>query len=142
MAHDLKMLTRRWFDEVWNKGNTDFIDELLEQDVSATGLSQGPMKTVSHFKVFYKMYRDSFSNIQTTVNDCIQEGDKTACHVTFRMKHTGNALGFPATGKDVTVEAVILVYWRNGKIYESHNQFDQLGLLRQLGQETRSVTVD
>ena len=59
-----------------------------------------------------------------------------------RMKHTGDALGFPATGKDVTFEAVILVYWRNGKMFEAHNQFDQLGLLRQLGQETRSVTVD
>lgn len=142
MAHDLKALTRRWFEEVWNKGNASAIDDMAHQAVDAHGLSQTPMKTLSHFKVFYKMYREAFSNIHTTVHDCIQEGNQTACRVTFRLKHTGDALGFPATGKDVTFEAIILVTWKDGKIAEAHNQFDQLGLLRQLGQETRSVTVD
>lgn len=142
MVHDLKMLTRRWFDEVWNKGNADAIDELAEQIVEASGLSQTPMNTLSHFKVFYKMYREAFSDIHTTVDDCIQEGNTTACRVTFHLRHTGHALGFPATGKDVHFEAVIMLYWREGKIVSAHNQFDQLGLLRQLGQETRSVTVE
>ncbi len=142
LAHDLKMLTRRWFDEVWNRGNAAAIDELAEQIVEARGLSQSPMHTLSHFKVFYKMYREAFSDIHTTVDDCIQEGNITACRVTFHLRHTGDALGFPATGKDVHFEAVIMIYWATEKLFQPHNQFDQLGLLRQLGQETRSVTVD
>ena len=32
MVDDLKTLTRRWFEEVWNKRRADAIDELFDVD--------------------------------------------------------------------------------------------------------------
>jgi len=141
VTHDLKALTRKWFDEVWTQGREQTIDEMVAPEIDCHGLSDSLMKHVDHFKTFYRMYRTAFPDITASVEECIQEGEMTACRVTFRALHKGDSLGFPATGKSVTFEAIIMIEWRHGKVARAHNQFDQLGILRQLGQETRSVTV-
>ena len=39
MSEENKQLIRRWFDEVWNNGRADVIDELFDENGIAHGLS-------------------------------------------------------------------------------------------------------
>jgi len=48
-------------------------------------------------------------------------------------KHTGDFLGIPATGKEVTMTGIAAHRIANGKIVEHWGQNDVLGLFQQLG---------
>ena len=47
--------------------------------------------------------------------------------------HRGDQLGFPATGKSVTFQGIIVDRLRDGKIVDRHEIADALGLFQQLG---------
>jgi predicted ester cyclase len=54
-------------------------------------------------------------------------------HWTRTATHSGDALGFGATGKTIAFGGTLFVRVENGKLVESWNYFDQAGLLQQLG---------
>ena len=53
---DLKTLTRRWFEEVWNKRRADAIDELFDVDGPAHGLADdgGPLRGPRRLRSFMR----------------------------------------------------------------------------------------
>lgn len=62
------------------------------------------------------------------------EGDRMVGRFTVRGTHTGTLFGVPATGKQATVSAIIIAgFDESGKWVEDWANFDQLGLLTQLG---------
>jgi len=52
---------------------------------------------------------------------------------TSTMTHKGDFLGFPATGKKATITGTSIQRISNGKIVEGWDNWDQLGLLVQIG---------
>ena len=59
--------------------------------------------------------------------------DKVAVRVTNRGTHQGELMGIPPTGRQVTITGITINRLSGGKIEEQWNNFDQLGVLRQLG---------
>ena len=49
------------------------------------------------------------------------------------MTHKGAFLGFAPTGKKVTITGTTMLRFANGKIVEGWDNWDQLGLLVQIG---------
>ena len=136
MSEQNKELIRRWFDEVWNKGNRDAIDELLDKDVVIHGLSNDPgepMRGASTFREFHKSFYDSFPDIVVTVDDTIAEGDQVVARCTVRGQHTGDSLGFAATNKPILMTGIVIVRVKYGKFVEGWNSFDFLTLYQQIG---------
>jgi len=131
-----KALVRRWFEEVWNKGRAEAIDEMFAADGIAHGLSgdEGtPLQGPVDFKPFHEMFRGAFPDIEVIVEDLIAEGDKVAARCSVRGKHTGDHLGVAATNADVDFSGLSLVRIRDGKIVEAWNNFDFLRMNRQVG---------
>ena len=61
-----KALLRRWFEEVWNKGRAEAIDEMLAADCVVHGLSEDeskPLKGPVDFRPFHEMFRGAFPAI-------------------------------------------------------------------------------
>ena len=80
----------------------------------------------------------SFSIILPTYNrsevvDQIAEGDKVVTRIVSTGTHTGAFQGIPATGKPIRVDGILIERYANGRIVERWDQFDQLGMLQQLG---------
>ncbi len=135
MKHDKHTLVHRWFEEVWNKGRADAIDEMFAEDGLAHGLSDEsgqPLRGPAAFREFHKKFRESFPDIVVTVEDTVTEGDKTAARCSVRGKHTGASLGFEATNKPVEFTGMTIVRVRDGKIVEAWNNFDFLTMFKQL----------
>ncbi|HEY8410431.1 MAG TPA: nuclear transport factor 2 family protein, partial [Pyrinomonadaceae bacterium] len=79
MSETNKALMRRWFEEVWNQGRTDAIDELLADNVVIHGLvdaSGEPVRGAQAFRDFHRQFRGAFPNMNITVEDVIAEGDR------------------------------------------------------------------
>src|SRR5215210_4161609 len=100
MSEENKAFIRRWFDEVWNKGREEAIDEMFSEEGVAHGLGDTPEQDIhgaSEFKPFFHSFRGAFPNIEIVVEDTVSEGDKVAARCSVRAKHAGDTLGFAAT---------------------------------------------
>ena len=133
MSTENKALVQRWFDEVWNRGRAEAIDELLAPDSIVHGLGTGDMRGAAAFKPFHAAYRDAFPNIRIRIDDMVAEGDKVAFRWTGTGSHRGSSLGFAATNRNVQFQGMGIIRVHNGKLVEGWNTFDQLGMLQQLG---------
>lgn len=132
MSSDNKALVRQWFEEVWNNGRAEVIDQLLASDAKVYGLAADAMD-VNAFKVFYAAYRNAFPNLKIHIDEMIEEGDLVALRWTASGTHLGGGLGFPATNKAARFTGMGFIRARGGKFVEGWNVFDQLGMLQQLG---------
>jgi steroid delta-isomerase-like uncharacterized protein len=128
-------LIHRWFEEVWNNGRADAIDEMLAEDGIAYGLGSqgGELIGPAGFKPFFQTFRAAFPNVKIRILDTIADGDKVAARWVVTMTHEGDDLGFAATGRSAEVTGMTIVRVEDGKIKEGWNNWDLLGLLQQLG---------
>ena len=132
---DVKALVHRWFEEVWNQGREESIDELLAKDGRIFGLgeSDAEVRGPYGFKPFFRNLRTSFPDMHIRIEDTIAEADKAAVRIVMEGTHSGGGLGIPATGRRVRVAGIVMVSSAEGKLTAGWNSWDQLGLLRQVG---------
>jgi predicted ester cyclase len=127
-----KALVRRCWEECFNQGNLAVVDEL----VAPSYIWHGPGQDVSGregIKQLISLYRAAFPDLHMTFEDQIAEGDKVASRWTTRGTHTGDLLGSGPTGKQGTMTGIVISRLASNTIAEEWENFDQLGLLQQLG---------
>ena len=132
MVTDDGALLRRWFEEVWNKGRVEAIDEMLGAVAVIHGLGDdlhGP----AGFRSFHASYRDAFPDVNIQVHDVVSDGGMVAVRWSGTGTHRGDGLGLRATGKAVSFQGMTFARVKQGVIVEGWNLFDQLGMLQQLG---------
>jgi steroid delta-isomerase-like uncharacterized protein len=131
-----KALIRRWFEEVWNKGRADAIEEMLAEDAVVHGLSEDaakPLRGPTGFLPFHTQFREAFPGIEVVVEDTIAEGDLVAARCSVRGKHVGDSLGFKATQATAEFDGIAIVRVKDGKLVEAWNNFDFMRMYKQLG---------
>ena len=136
MSEKNKALIKRWFEEVWNQGRSDVIDELLAEEAVIHGLVDGaghPVNGLEGFHDFHSQFRGAFPDLIVSVDDTIAEGDMVVARCSVRGRHMGNHLGFAATNAPVQFDGVAITRIENGKIAEAWNHFDFAQMNRQLG---------
>ena len=132
MSAENKALIERWFEEVWNQGRGDAIDEMFAANGVAHGL--GPdVRGPDGFKAFHAAFRGAFPDVRVSVDELIAEGDKVAYRLTASGTHRGDGLGFAATGRPVRFMVMGSARIVDGRIVEGWNVLDQLGMMTQLG---------
>jgi len=134
MSEENKALVAASFQEVFNQGNLDVIDEVVSPELIDHALPlPGAPSGRDGVKVFAAVVRHAFPDLSSTVNHAIAEGDLVALHVTSKGTMRGEFAGMPASGKQATWDAVHIARVRDGKIVEHWVVQDQLGMLQQLG---------
>jgi steroid delta-isomerase-like uncharacterized protein len=135
MPLDAGTLIHRWFDEVWNHGREDTIDELFAPDGIAHGLGEAGSgaRGPEAFKIFLRNMRSALPDAHVRIEDTIVEGDKAVVRVVLKGTHRGPGLGLPPSGKPVSISGMVMVRVAGGQIAEGWNNWDQLGLLQQTG---------
>jgi len=131
-----KVLVYRWYEEVWNRKRESAIDELLSPDVRMYGLTGNPTEALVGIQAFKKYWRAMISvlpDLQIAVESTIAEEDKVVARCSLRATHTGAGLGFEPTGKKIHITGVRIAVFQDGKTIEAWNNFDTLGMYRQLG---------
>jgi steroid delta-isomerase-like uncharacterized protein len=136
MSDENKALIRRWFEEVWNQGRAEAIDEMFAEDGIGHGLTgdnEQPLCGPAGFKPFFHSFRDAFPNLEIVVEDVIAEGDKVAARCSVRGTHAGDGIGIAATQLPFEIGGMCIARVKDGKIAEAWNTFDFMSLFQQLG---------
>jgi len=135
MTEANKQLVRRWFEEVWNQGREETIDELFAAHGIGYGLgdTETPVQGPAGIKPFVRNLRGALPDIHMKIEDSIAEGDKVTVRITVEGTHKGGQLGVAPTGRRIKIAGVVIIRIANGQLVEGWNSWDQLGLLRQIG---------
>lgn len=128
-----KAVVRRLIEEGMNNGNARVIEELVAPNFMAREEEEMRMLGVDGFKELLGVYRTAFPDMKLTIEEVIAEGDKVITWATFTGTHKGPLQTLPATGRPVKVKDVDLFRVQNGKVVEIRTNFDQWGLMKQLG---------
>jgi steroid delta-isomerase-like uncharacterized protein len=134
MSSENSQIIRRWFDRVWNQGSSEAIDEMSHPHARGYGQAEhGKLINMNEFRQLWSGLRSAFPDIRFTIHDTIEQGDKVAARWSATMTHQGAFLGFAATGRAATITGISLQRMEDGKIVEGWDNWDQLGLLVQIG---------
>ena len=79
------------------------------------------------------MYFSGSPDGRLATEDQVAEGDTVVTRWTGRATHMGEFMQIAPTGKQVVVAGIHINRVVDGKLVESWVQFDQLGMLQQLG---------
>jgi steroid delta-isomerase-like uncharacterized protein len=128
-------LIHKWFEEVWNQGREETINEMCAPNAIGYGQAQhgATINGPEHFKQFWRTFRAAFSNIHVDIYDTIEQDDRAVIRWTMVTVHSGPFLGIAPTGKQVSVDGISIQRFSGGKIIEAWDKWDQLSLLVQLG---------
>ncbi len=128
-----KALVRR-FVQVWGKGSLDTIDELAAPNFSVYyPLLRETVHGPEAFKQVIMGVHAGLPDVEAVSEDVIAEGDQVAVRWTMHGTHTGELLGIPPTGKQVTLTGITIYRLSDGKIVEERGEEDALGFMQQLG---------
>lgn len=106
--------------------------EIVAADYVARIASNPPMDMAGH-SGFGSAFYQGFPDIYHTIDDVIGDGDTAVVRFTLRGRHTGDFMGIPATNQSIEVSAIAILRFDDGKVAQLTAQFDQLGLMQQLG---------
>jgi hypothetical protein len=123
-----KAIARRVLEEVFNQRRLVAIGDLATPEFVDHSLPSGVTAAQS-----ISAFLAGFPDAHFTVQDQIEEGDKVVTRWVTRGTHTGNLFGIPPTGKSMTMSGISIYRIANGKMVEAWVQYDQLGMMQQLG---------
>lgn len=125
-----KVLIRRSFEE--SDHRKTYPAELCAPGFTAHPPGSPPVD-LEAWQKYVAMYYAAFSDLNVTIEQVVAEGDRVAVRVMARGTHTGELLGIPASGKQISVVNHAFARTSEGKIAEWWPSPDTIGLMRQIG---------
>lgn len=138
-TEDNKEVVRRYYEDAFNEGRTDLLEELIAEDVvnhdpvSDETLTPEKARGFDGFVRHVEAAREAFPDATVTIEDVIAEDDEVLVRFTFEGTHEGRFVGIEPTGNRVRGTNMVLMRLEDGKIAERWEESDGLDLLRQLG---------
>jgi predicted ester cyclase len=129
-----KAIVRRLFDEVWNTGKLDKIEELYSPDFVADYRPYYPLHTgLEGIKEMVRRARTTFPDYHEELEDLVAEGHKVVARFLITGTQQGHWGPIPPTGKKLSFKEIVILRIVNGKVVGQRGIVDNLNALRQLG---------
>lgn len=128
-----EQIVTRFVGECFNDNYRELVDEYVADDFVGheSGLPE-PVRGRDGLKELLETYRSGFSDLSSEVVESCTEDDTVAVRWIMRGTHEGDVMGIEPTGKQIEVEGMQFNRVEDGKIVESHINYDALGMLRQI----------
>lgn len=120
-------------DADWNRLDSLLAPDSVYDEVGSGRTARGAAEVVE----IYKGWKQAMPDAQGAVTNAIEAGDTAVLEVTWNGTFTGQWATpegpVEATGKHQTSRACIVATVADGKVKESHQYFDSMSLMQQLG---------
>jgi steroid delta-isomerase-like uncharacterized protein len=139
MSEENEALVRRYFEEIWDNGNLELIDELFTTNFvrhGPVGTEGGEVRGLEGFKDLVSSYRTGLPDLRIPIEDLIAEGDRVVSRWTAYGTHQGELLGNAPTGNQASVTGILVDRVSGGKIEEEWVAYDTLHFMQQIGAGT------
>ncbi len=127
-----KAVVRRFIAEIFAAGSREAADELIAPDAVFHGYPFGDDPRAG-MRAAIERVSAGLSDVVFTVHELVAEGDLVSVRLTSAATQSGPFMGMPPSGRRYEIEELHLFRVRDSRVVEHWHQFDQLGLMRQLG---------
>src|ERR687896_79485 len=120
-AQENEALVRRFFEEVWAKGNVAAVDEFMAADYvehTEHALPPGTRPGRDSVKRRIALYYGAFPDWKVTVHDIFGRGDRVAYRWSATGTHLGEWAGISPTGLRMTIRGITILRIAGGKCVE------------------------
>lgn len=134
-----KEIVRKYYEEAFNDGRTELLDELVAEDVVNHDPLSDEILTAEEARGFEGFVRhvevahEAFPDAAVTIEDMIAEDDLVSLRFRFEGTHEGPFGGIEPTGKRVSATNMVFMRLEDGLIVERWAEADDLDMLQQLG---------
>lgn len=134
MPEGNKLVVQRFFEEMCNGRKLEIAEALFHanhvyHDPASPWVGAGP----EGMKQLISAYQTAFPDAEWTVHEVLSSGSTVITRWTGTGTHKRSLQGLTATGRGVNVTGIWMHRFAGGKIIESWNHWDMLGMLQQLG---------
>lgn len=137
-AADAKKVARHLAEEVFSAGNMDTFDRIIARDYVNHNMPVPNIPgTKDGFRQIVLATRVAFPDVTVHIADMVAEGPFVVFRDEVEATSKADFFGMPANGKRLRWTEIHFLRIANGQIVEHWTNFDQLGILLQLG---RSLT--
>jgi steroid delta-isomerase-like uncharacterized protein len=126
------------FEEIWidglNRRDVSVADKVFAADcVIHINGSPDRNLSVAGFKQMMEGLLAAFPDLRITIEDQLVAGNKVATRWVAEGTNSASFGNVPATGRRVRVDGLILDRVLDGRVVERWEQWDQAGMMQQLG---------
>jgi steroid delta-isomerase-like uncharacterized protein len=107
-AQENEALVRRYFEEVWGKGNLATVDDFMAADYVEHTLPPGSRPGRDTLKQYVAMYHNAFPDVSSVLHDILAQGDRVAYRWSASGTHLGEWAGIPPTGLHMTTRGITI----------------------------------
>lgn len=108
----------RWlFDDVWSRGRTGDLGELLGPLTFHHG-GASRRTDGAELAALIGRWREGFPDLEFSVMDLVEQGDLVAVRARLRGTHTGRWRDRPASGRRMDVDVAMFFRWEDDRIVE------------------------
>ena len=130
-----RALVTRYFEEVWNRGRLDTLDEILTADyVNHSPSLPNPRPGPAGLKPIVAAMRGGIADLHYEILDMVATPDKVAVYVRLTGTHEGELFGMAPSGRPIDVRQMQIEWLRGGRISEHWRITDETTLMRQLSE--------
>ena len=133
MSEQNKSLTRRFYEEVFNKKNLNVIDELCSPGFVDHSALPGQRPGSAGLKDVFRDYFKAFPDMSLTTHEMIAEGDIVVTRFTGQGTHSGPFFGSAPTGKKVSFTGIDMIRIKDGKATEVWHEGNDVAVFLELG---------
>ena len=134
MSEANKAVAKRLANDVFSKGDMKTFDEIFASDYKNHNMPvPGIPGNRDGFRQVVLATRKAFPDVKVHIDDIVAEGDFVVFHDHVEATSKGDFLGIPPNGKRLNWTEIHWLRVKSGKIVEHWANFDQLGILKQLG---------
>lgn len=129
-----KAVARRLVNEVLNKGNMKTFDELFADNYAMRNMPVPNIPgTKEGFRKLVLATRKAFPDVHVQIEDLVADDDFAVFHDKVEATSKDDFFGVPPNGRRLRWTEIHFLKIAGGKIIEHWSNFDQLGILQQLG---------
>jgi predicted ester cyclase len=116
----------------WNSGDLSGYLELYDPEIRLHGYSPQPMDKAAVTE-FYAGSWDVFTRQKLTIQEVFGADEKLCVRFTNTGTHEGVLMGVPPTGRELTMEGITVMHFREGRCIERWSVVDGVSALMQMG---------
>ena len=133
MSYELRATIERYIDEVLNRGNLELLSEICSPRYKRYVSPTSEPLNLEEQRQRLAAIRLAFPDWKLSTEQIICDGNIAAFRATIKGTHAGSILNLAATGKVITVSALDMVRFQDGKFIEHWGGPDLFNLVQQLG---------
>lgn len=129
-----RKIIQRYYEEVWNQGKLEVLDELLAANyINHTPSVPDPLPGPDGLKPIVSAIRKGFPDLHYEIKDIIVNDSMAVARVIMTGTHQNKLFNLSPTGKKISVNQINIEKIKNGKVIEHWRVTDELTMMKQLG---------